>query len=397
MNEPFKIEPHPDIELAINRKRVEYFITSPEKGINNKTGLFLFVSGYGMNASSKYEKKTRQYFANKTNCMCAGINYFGIGLKGGENAGLGYEINTKFMDFIRHCYGIQPNEYILNQRYDLSLLSNKLQSLGIAILDSRCKLTTIDAKDSYLSFGFLPALDLLCVVGEILKKFKLNKKKILAFGTSYGGYLSLLASKFAPNTFSSIIDNSGFVTTRINEIIDNGLDSFFLAHTNINGVLYPYVHKHPWTILDAYSPFYFSDSHRMIRSLLEENHLQKTRTKYFIYHSANDEIAPIAEKEKFIEILNRYADVFYKKISENDVDGKTFKNASHGMNASMKGLFDLVAEKATLEKESSFTDFDLESRLSFNCNNKNYIFDYDKSYNLSVRIKELNGFQNERN
>jgi cephalosporin-C deacetylase-like acetyl esterase len=86
-----------------------------------------------------------------------------------------------------------------------------LKKKGLNSIDPRCQITGITDRNEYQSFGFLPALDCLTVLGDVLNRFPMiNKKKIIAYGSSYGGYIAMLCGKYAPNTFSVIIDNSGF-------------------------------------------------------------------------------------------------------------------------------------------------------------------------------------------
>jgi len=60
-------------------------------------------------------------------------------------------------------------------------------------------------------------------------------------------------------------------------------------------------------------------------------------------------------------------------IKEADLHVHTFKDLSHGMNASMRGLFDYVASRReTLEKKDPQTYFDREAKLRFECANKVY-------------------------
>jgi hypothetical protein len=209
---------------------------------------------------------------------------------------------------------------------------------------------------------------------------------LIAFGSSYGGYISLLLGKFAPKTFSVLIDNSGFIKSSIINIatVEVGTRNFLF---NLNGVEFPIIYYNPWTIMDEASPYYFSDSHRCIRNLLVNEHIDKTSARYHIFHSTEDSLIPIKEKNAFCAMLReRGIEVHYRTVSSSDVDGKLFKNLKHGMDASLRGIFDLVASSDNLSKKELLTDFDEESIYRFNCVGKKYIFSYDKNYNIKVNL-----------
>ncbi len=205
----FVIRPHIDIELGVERGDLEYFLTFPDSGMNYDTGLIFFISGFGSKADSEYERvKLRPYLADKYNCVTVGINYFGIGNR--LNTGAVSKIDENFIRGIYNVYGIRPESYFINNQFSMTLFLESLEKKGIKKVDDKCVADLCIANNEYQSFGFLPAIDHLQVLGEILKTYNLNSRSITAFGTSYGGYIALLLGKFAPNTFSVIIDNSGF-------------------------------------------------------------------------------------------------------------------------------------------------------------------------------------------
>lgn len=380
--------PHRDIELGIERNHLEYFLTYPQSGINRDTGLVFCIPPWGDKADSPYQRnKLRPYISDRYNCISCGVNYFGMQpLLFNDYLMMP---SPNFFEGINVLYDINPLDYAEKGNVSLNQIAEILQMKGIKRLPSYCRIVFKLKNGEYESFGFLPALDHLVACGEILKKFSLNTKRIIAFGSSYGGYIALLMAKYAPQTFSVIIDNSGFVRTSMNNVA--GVDLYYIEKTlELKGVSFPWIRDNYWRIDDEMSPYYFSDSHKCIRNLLQETHNQCI-SKYYIFHAEKDTIAPTADKKAFINAIKQDAEhVYYKIVSKEDLDGKLFKTVEHGMSASLRGIFDHVyqLDGSDLAKRRIETDFDLESTYEFRCRGKIYTFNYRKDLTFDASIKD---------
>ena len=199
-----KFMPHQDVELGYNRKPMEYYLTIPEKGINLQTGLVLMVAGLGDRADSSYQtEKLRPYLADKHNVIVAATNFWGT------FRSLDVDITMNWLREVSDQYNI-PLERVKQEfasKPFLEAVRSIVQYRGMKWLDMHCQVPFITGRGEYQSFGFLPALDYLVLLGEVLKKYQINQKKIVAYGSSYGGYIAQLLGKYAPHTFSAIIDN----------------------------------------------------------------------------------------------------------------------------------------------------------------------------------------------
>jgi len=380
---------HPDIETGIPRTSIDYYLTYPHDGINDRTGLIVTICGFGDNANTEYQsKKLRPYLAEKYQCVVAGINYHGIGVKRTNTIAIPpltvHSLETK--------YGIPQSDYHENGVIRLERLAQALQQRGVKELGYPDRLLYVTFRNrfqEYQSFGFLPAVDILQVVGKVLKaEPRLNRKKIILFGSSYGGYIALLTGKFAPNTFSAVVDNSGYVGSNISEIVNKEI---LPCHSKkvINGTTFQMIEETPWTLYNEHSRFYFSDSRRAIRSLLRPEHWRQQETIYHIFHSVKDAVVPIKDKDRLAGLLKKSARVCYRRITEEDIDGKIFKNTGHAMKSSLRGLFDLAMEKdpGGMSRETALTDFDLEKQYRFVCGEETYVFRYSKGYKLTVELE----------
>ncbi|MGE5380677.1 MAG: DUF2920 family protein [Methylocystaceae bacterium] len=388
MYERYVMESHPDVELGIPRKPIEYFVTRPSTPLNNNTGLLFTICGYGQMANEVYWlEKLNPYLADQYNCLVVNINYYGI------NRTTSPQVNDNAFALARNAYGYNLDNPSLPFDTRINNFLSWVHARGIQLLDARFNEFMFLESEEYNSFGFLPALDHLMVLGRLLKDEEFNHQRIMVLGTSYGGYIGQLMGKFAPNTFAVIIDNSGFSRTRLGDLLTKELWKYgnLIRLGPNNEVNVFFSHNYPWTIYDETSPYYFSDACRCIRSLLHEKHRLKSSTRYYVFHSVCDnDIAPIADKDKVVEQLKRYNSIFYKRVTAEDIDGRLFKNLEHGMDASLKGIFNYVADLERAKgydfNQEGIDDFKAAHTFCFSCGLKDYIFEYNSDYQMSVSI-----------
>jgi len=202
----------PEINLKL-RETLDYYITFPTGYDKSKSyGLVFCITGYGDCAASEYQlNKLRPYISDKYNIITIGVRYHND-----------LRTNKQFtIDFNAICnfYGLDLNYFKNRTSGDLIIndLTDFLISRNIFSLDPRISIKTA-AYNQYSSFGFMPAIDHLNVLFDVINKYNIDKQNIIAFGTSYGGYIASLMAKYAPNTFSLVIDNSGFCVAQLQEV-----------------------------------------------------------------------------------------------------------------------------------------------------------------------------------
>ncbi|WP_054693881.1 DUF2920 family protein [Syntrophomonas palmitatica] len=376
-----RISPHPDIELGNERSEIEAFLTFPESGLNSETGIIMVLTELGEAADTDYQtNQLRPYLANKLNCIAIGVNYFGIF----RNSQI--QIRPSFLHNINRIYGLELSfESFAGAKSGediYRIIAGEVIKLGVTSLDLRCQPHLLTGRGEYQSWGFLPAIDCLQVLGEVLQRYDINKKKILAYGKHYGGYIASLMGKYAPRVFSAIIDWEGYSRTELRHVVSGELiEADYLFHFDLNNGVKFYIASacnNPWTIEDETSPSYFSDSHRKIRSLLCEEHRKPSETCYYIFHSEDDLTSSIAAKDRCVEILQRYNPVNYQRIAAGD---------SSKFN-SVEDIFEwlLQNDQNCLQKENTDTDFSLNSIYDFVCGDKIYRFSYAEDGGIKVNI-----------
>lgn len=376
-----KINPHPDIELGQERKEIEAFLTLPDAGINPDTGVVMVVNELGELADSDYQQnKLRPYLANKLNCIAVGVNYFGVY----RNSQI--QIRPSFLHNINRIYNMNlmlESFTGVQSAVDIyRIIAEAVVAKGITSLDLRCQPHLITGKDEYQSWGFLPAIDCLQVLGEVLQRYNVNNRRILAFGKYYGAYIALLMGKYAPHTFAAIIDREGYSRAELKHIISGELmEPDYMFSFNLSNNMKFYIASacnNPWTIENESVPQYFSDSHRQIRSLVCEKHRVPSETSYHIFHSEDNGVTSIYDKDRCVEILERYNTVFYNRMSAGD---------ERAEQTDME-LFDwlLMNHKGNMYKNTADTDFSLESNYMLNCGDKIYEFRFDSGGRIQVSM-----------
>ncbi|MGS0763311.1 DUF2920 family protein [Syntrophomonas curvata] len=379
-NTIIKLNPHPDIELGMEREEIEAFFTLPDTGINSDTGVIMVINELGELADSDYQQnELRPYLADKLNCIAVGVNYFGVY----RNSQI--QLRPSFLHNINRIYNMNltlESFTGVQSAVDLyRIIAEAVISKGITSLDIRCQPHLITGKDEYQSWGFLPAIDCLQVLGEVLQRYKLNTRKILAFGKRYGAYIALLMGKYAPHTFSAIIDREAYSRVELKHVVSGEImEPDYLFSFDLNNDMKFYIASacnNPWTIENESSPQYFSDSHRMIRSLLCEKHRVHSESCYHIFHSEDNGVASIYDKDRCVEILQQYNTVFYNRMAAGD------KEASQ----TDIELFDrmLTNHGGNMQKNSADTDFSRGSNYMFDCGAKSYEFRFDSGGNIQVR------------
>jgi len=372
--------PHPDIELGVARSSLRYLVRTPNAGINCDTGLVLYVAGYGMEPCDSYAESLLAYLANRYNCVAASVHYFGA-------------------NFCAHARLVPLPDFFtaLNRHYGLSIsvpphvdmqqvlraLAALLEQNGVKELHPDCRLAVIS--DEYNAMGFLPALDNLQVAHRLLAEHGLNRRRLFVIGTSYGGYIAGLMAKLAPNTFRMVIDNSGFSSAD-----DDFPGVFGTVQGWVGGVAMIGKAVRAWSGDPAAGNF-FSPPRRQIRSLLERQHVYPNTARLYAYHAPADRIAPTERKLRLREIYAGRVAYDLEIIDESRLDGRVFKTLAHGMEASMRGLFDLSYEKYLRDGGAlaGETDFDLGHALAFPCDGEIYELRFSREAGVRATLAAL--------
>lgn len=380
----FTFTPHPDIELGIPRKVVEAFVALPPEVGLEPPPLVITIPGYGETANSEYFlNKLNTYLAQQYGCLAMSVNYHGI-TKTPQPFDF-YQLEALVSE-LQIYYGWTPSSS--NGQEAIGEFVCWASARGFRRLPTSFKRYLHFEYPEYLSFGFLPALDHFTAISELAKRHQFSQRRIVVFGSSYGGYIANLMSKFAPNTFSLVIDNSGFSHVLLRDILTAELhegEQWREIGYGEASVHFPFAPVYPWT-LNELSPAYFSDARRGIRSLLNCAHWARSASRHCIFHSVDDDLVPIREKDLMVEALRATGrEVIYRRIEQADIDGKTFKTLRHGMDASLRSLFELIVPEFIPGIDSQ-TDYERNSTVRFPCGGEIYQFEYTPDFGFKSSL-----------
>jgi len=371
--------PPPDMELGIPRDPLEYFVIEPDQGVRSTTGVILWIPGWGMSPQDVYSsEKLMPYLANHHNCVVVGVRYHGMRVKvPGADATL--SVDGEWLLNVHRAYNI-PQVSDINQAFQ------HLAAAGVKAVDQRFPLLLETGAD-YLSFGFLPALDHIAVLGELLKSYAVDRRRMFALGTSYGGYIASLLLKLMPNTLTMVIDNSGFAKTKKDELNYREAGLVHNGYASPNGVGFSVIPKPVWSLKDPASKTYFRPAFDTVRDLTVAEHWGDSKTLLYCFHSQQDKIAPYADKCAFCAVRSAMAPTQLITVSSDDIDGHLFKNLVHGLGASMRALFNHGVELAGPSlRDDTQTDFDRQTRVALDCADMTYRIDYSQDFSFQAAL-----------
>jgi len=408
-------------KLEVKEKRIPltYFLSLPDK-IDKNTIPIIVLHGFGDYANSNYMISLHKSLS-KYNVSIITINYVGTFTKVTLNKNdlsypfleQSFQIEDKkdFLKFLKAIivnpvdmnrvlkrndfirdeidisnYIIEIKElfyYIQNNMCDGMYILNSLEKIGF----KSCFADFItDTKGDHQDFGLIQAIDVLTVVADLKqnKKYKnINWSKLSIVGSSHGGYIASMCDKLAPNTFSTVVNNSGWIKAYIDFPYNKTSGNYATLKATTKDNNY-------WS-KDKNDKNFLSLDHYEIRDLSHTKHLKKhlkikdniKSCKYIFIHTSEDHLIPINEKDKYIKELeeNGY-DITYIRLSNlSQLDGKTFKNLKHGANASIKGLvIDYIIKNRYKLNTIINNDFDLNSKIKYTCKNGKYIINYKNKY-----------------
>ena len=380
--EKIQITPHEDIELHIERNPIELFLTLPKNGITKNTGLIFVVNEFGsLPDSPEYLEKLHPTLATEHNCAVASISYFGIY----RNKQM--DLSDSFIRNLNRIYNLKFTQDTFkgsNDYFDAyRIIAQAVAERGITSVDPRCQPLMITGRGEYQSWGFLPALDCLTAVGKILKQYpQINTKRLYAFGQYYGGYVASLMGKYAPNTFATIINKSGYSRIETRHILTGEtMEQDLTVSFKLTGLNYDFTmavcSNNPWTIYEETAKTYFSDAHRAIRSMLQKDHFSDSPTNYILFSEKNDD-AYVRHMDAQVDAMKEAVNIFYEKIDS--YENQSIQKAT----AFYSYVHDHYSDSYC--KDLPSTDFSLNSEKIFDCAGKKYKFKYSDDFSVKVNI-----------
>jgi hypothetical protein len=375
-----------DFELGLKRQKpLKYFLTLPDD--EKIKGLVFFIPGFGLDNNSEYVMKFRTFVADNYSLGCVSVSYHAIKARRNQNANIVFESEdiARLNEFLRD-YGCPLNYKSINEA--ISVLDEAIERHGPVCPFPFLYLTAylnFGDESEYQNFGVMQALDHICVLYDLQERGLDWYGHIIAIGSSHGGYIANLISKFAPNTLSAVFDNSSYAVPPLGYVMERECRAAIcypceMITKNI-GLFYTI--KSGWTTNSLASNYYHEDA-RKIRSFLYEEDIQKmaeigkNKTQYRFYHSKYDvKTSNVYEKIAMVDLLKKYNfDSKIHLIDHPDVDGRFIKSVEHGMELSLRMMFDKLYADITFKNK--YSDISLRSLVIYEGIKGNYVFKYEK-------------------
>ncbi|TNH34359.1 DUF2920 family protein [Campylobacter helveticus] len=403
-----KISSTDDMELNIKRKtKLEFKLCyDDEKEIE---AILVLIQGTGSDANDNFLKFIMENLAKKHNIALIAPNYFGIHNRPQVGAELYFdEMDKKIIYELCADLNVAIDEETFannTPREILSYLNTHIHNLKqtgyltkdyAAYVHSSLKLKN----DEYQNWGIMPAMDIINAILHIKKNppFKTGggSLSVVVSGDSYGGYLALMCAKIAPWVIDGVIDNSGsglFSWRMIGFGKELDFKAYSACGAKIDEIYLLLSDKTFWTTR-ANSPYFFSQSRRDIRYILNPTHLEtlaKATSKiiFVSYHSQQDTfLAPYNEKVELFELLKKlkFDATLHLIKDESELDGKFIKSLEHGLGIPFKALinkeFPPLLEKIKKQGQKA-----CEKSIRYVCYDLVYTFS-EKNHKIKLQIDD---------
>jgi len=373
----------PDFELGLEHcsRETDYFIVHPEQAAK---GLVVYVPGFGEDAG-EYRHVFCQKVAEKFGLAAMSVDYHCFYSRSQADEAIVYEpedialIEKIFMRYELPFSGNSVEEGVAHLN---THLAKKKQSVEITA-------TLKPGKDEYQNGGVLQALDIINAVIHALDHYQIPEENVILVGSSYGGYIANLATKFAPKTFRAVFDNSSWATPHFGYIVgrEHGFSELSRCrHTHIQTNFYL---RTAWTLKKGL-PNTFDGKRFHVRSFSKEQvdyfADYQPETYYFFIHAQNDTIASTEDKIQMAKELMRHnINVHMEVIEPADVDGQYVKTIKHGMNLSMLTFFDKTYADLGDYQISIDNDYRQKSKIRYPSSECIYEFDFS-AYPVNGRV-----------
>lgn len=368
--------PPPDAELGFARKPLKYLASLPRAGVGPDTGVILFICPWGIVPEDTYCRDVLlPRLADRYDCLVAAPAYFGIGLKRSADGVL--EAPVALVEVIRKHLGEAVAALPFVEQLRVAAKA------GMTELPKQYALS-ISCLPEYQSFGFLPALDCIAVLADLLGRFPVRRDRLHCLGSSYGGYVACLLLKLLPNSFHLVVENSGFTVAQPMEMANREFEAYHWDQ--IGGMRVPICEASPWTFRDAASPYFANPAAMALRDCTLADHFLPSKTLVRSYHSVEDALIPIDEKRKFWAALAGKASLRATEVTPDRLDGKLFKTMAHGMDASLSELMADAMIDVPFASADGSTDFERETVREFGTADRLYRVRYGLDLGIAVEI-----------
>lgn len=371
-------------EFSERARKLTIYFNIPSAGINENTGILLVVHSLGEEPNSSFYQLLRSDWADRYNVVSVGLTYMGSKTELGGNS---FHVPS---DQTEKLLRLVPAELLPQCVRD-----NGTLDLGkvIELLPNRdlsdyvyCVVTGIDFEQDYNDFGYIQAIDCITALNAIIAIAEDNGHhlclgRVFAFGIGHGGYVAMMADKFAPSTFALVADNSGWIYPELHRLYADTKEKEFP-----NGLIISQ-RKPAAYDLEPGKDHSFTQDMFEIRSLNNFGHRKQMQPlhkgRYILLHGELDKTVFPAEKRKFADLLESLGfSVELHLFGPLDIDGVMLHHVTHGLPGNWKALFERYCDPYCLECGdqslvlSGDNELTRKDKIIYGTSNGRYVIDY---------------------
>ena len=369
-DETREIEPPRDFETGLIRSQpLRYHLTWPE---GRAKGLVFVIPGFGGDTDCRYAKRLRHHIAKTHGLAAASVRYHCIEARptNGATRTIGEREHLMLVG-LAALRGVR-----IDDPRDLDEVIFKLAAAGEAALIQG---VLEPGQGETQNFGLLQAMDHLAALGDMLERGPaFDSRRVVAFGSSHGGYIAHMMAKIAPRSLAMVLDNSGYVQPPMAYL---GIGSSPELVEVQDGLQFLLRTRSAWTVDDRAAPNFYDRNWDLIRDMGFPPHLAAMRaaagggaaTRYLMFNAAEDDVSDPGAKLRQARALQAAGfEADLRLVGQADIDGVMFKRLVHALDASLKTLFDHCAQH--IPSRSVLLDAERGSAVAYDCVDIGYRF-----------------------
>lgn len=337
-DEEREIEGAQDFETGKPRSTpLRYSITWP--GEAPAKGLVFLIPGFGGDADPAYARKLRGHVCLQHGYAAVSVRYHCIQARPENGASLRLDMPQHLqLAGLAQAYGLNVPDWRDLHGLCAAFVAAPSRPEVAAFLD-------IPGGDAQ-NFGIVQAMDHLRVLGDIVHRgLDFDRRRIVALGSSHGGYIAHTLAKLAPSTFAAVIDNSAYVQPPTNYGGGGTMPEYLSA---VGGVILQCRTPRAFSFNDRDAADFYGRDQDLIRDMAYPPHLEAQRaaapdggTRFHMVNWAEDEISSASAKSRQAARLAAAGfDARLKLIAGADIDGQIYKQPVHGLAASLTAFAD---------------------------------------------------------
>lgn len=350
-------------------REIDVFYSIPDKGINEDTGVLLYINGFRGHAEANVFKKLRNNFADEYNLITVQCNYFGIEFMQKPH-------NLKPQD--KHMAYFTKEELISIYKRGTFHYNEFLELAGkhpvkMLLREDLSK----ECPENFNDMGIMQAMDNINALLYVMNKvndlgYTFNSKKVIAFGNSQGAYLSYLCNLFAPDLITLIIDNSAWIYPE-----HLAKDRRVMTETPGNAILKIVFDYKARDIIDD---FEIIDLKTMYSNF-------DNKAAIISFHGEEDHLVSLKDKKKFLNSLKGETELHPITSKTLGNYPEIFSTTGHGLGANFLNLFKYVIDNYDLSFEKQL-ELQNPKNSYLETSNYRYIIDYRGDVPTIVRCKK---------